>query len=326
MKQVHYLLIAIFAMLLVGCGPRQFTIPQAKYSVVSVGEGDSLKYVLHAEIPENIQWQLLCTVIDGDTVINEYQKFNSVIGEFEPFQTYPEPKNYHQFISALPDYKKAVEAISKLQKDYERYTKYLSDVKAWEERVKDALPAIIKNHSEYENSRDHFEKIRYEQAMGIIADVSDYDGELSTKKATNEYGAEITYTYYIENGKEVKHGTYTCVANLDHVTYKPGKYPYEASYDLTGTESISVDYRRGIIHGRIIYDCDLEIVNNRNNAARHETEHYVHYLYKGRLDGDINFVTRGFSYKGYSLGSIARRLSAIGERTGITELTVSDEG
>jgi len=338
MKRVGYLqIVAIFAMLLIGCGQRKFTIPQANYDVITVGEGDSLKYILNTEIPEDIQLQFLCSVIDGDTVIHEYQRFNPVIGEFEPFRTYLEPKNFREFISALPDYKKAIEAIPKLQKAYDvnrakiraeeaKYVKYLEDTRAWEERVKNALPIIIANNKAiYEsNPYDHFERIRYEQATSIMADMSDYDGELLTKKETNEYGAEITYTYYIENGKEVKHGTYTCIANLNHVTYRPNIR--QASYDLTGAESVTIDYRRGIIHGRIIYDCDLEIINNHNNSKRHETEHFVHYVYKGRLDGDINLVTRGFSYKGYALGSIARKLSATGNLTGVTELKVSDEG
>ena len=118
--------------------------------------------------------------------------------------------------------------------------------------------------------------------------------QVQTKSYTSALGATITYSYYMENGMEVRHGKYTAKINYDY-TYIDGER-------WTGYELFECNYRNGIMHGN--YKYDRQITKRYNGINRPFNLTINVNVWNSFIDGQFNFTNGEFRYQGHATHGI----------------------
>lgn len=127
-------------------------------------------------------------------------------------------------------------------------------------------------------------------------------GPIQTKSGTNPLGAKVTYEYYVnENGYEVKHGKMTTLMTFkDHKYYVGGNHGF---IHITGTETLTVTYRNGILHGPLTYKCNANTDSTFGNPEDINRSYNLN-IYKGFLTGNFKFESNGIIYTGKAVNGI----------------------
>lgn len=255
-----------------------------------------------------------------------------------------EPISMSEYIAG--EHAKFTDKLKKLYDDAVYHLNYLHEqyadslARARREFVQDS---IDKERAAYyarlnaEQERQWKEDERNARIASITPDFHQPDSPIKTKSFTNSYGAKITYSYYMKDGEEVKHGKYSAKHNYNDYRWWSGWG--EGWIYLNGYESFECEYRNGVMHGNWHYSRNLTKNSTFGNDRNWKLDIRVN-LYCGRLDGNFNIQNESFIYKGSaSKGilsemtitkfdnshSITVRSNPDGDRTDLKILVIHDD-
>lgn len=162
--------------------------------------------------------------------------------------------------------------------------------------IKRAEDEYYRKLNEENKQRAELEKFQ-ERLAKVNFQFYEPTSEIKQKTYTNKVGATVSYSFYMKDGKEVRHGKFSIKGVFnDYMFYTNTHHGYA---HVTGTESYECTYRNGLIHGKVVYKRDLKYDTTFHSAGDRADKVSVSFdVYKNFLDGEFDFQNGGVRITG----------------------------